>query len=444
MGGSSTMASGKGKLWAALAAVALSLVVALGFAAPTQASAADGSAGLAAGSVQVTTQDDVEMMNPDWVSLWVNSKETSTVGMFLMNVSNDTKVTKVVTSDSSVLKVTKLDSDNKAWSYEVLPLKVGKATLSVTVSQGGVTKILSETYAVKLHPNAFTSITFNGKSLTVPTSKAPITASRIFEFKGTKAKVDVKAASGWTVSSISGHMYKNGTSGTSIGLTNGKEFTIPKGQQCHIFIDLYNATTYEYVSYDVDVYRDQPLTMDAKTTYYIGYPKVSMPHFKIIYGGVNDITVLSVKSSAPAIIKAKKNKRFNKVQLRAMKPGKSKITIKYQFEGKTYTTSAMSTASKDFPVKAAFANGKSLSLKKYCSAYYPKTYKKNTAKVKITPAKGWKVKSLVCYSGYSDIKGKKVKNGATVKTPQGQATTVVATLKKGKSTYEYRWYFDRA
>ena len=437
------MTLGKGRLWA-LVAAAVSLAVALGFATPTQASAAEGGTVLAAGSAQVTTQEDVTMVNPDWVTLWAGDQERSTVSRFLMYTDSDLEVTNVQSSNSAVLKVSKLDSQKKTWSYEVSPLKVGKAKLSVTLTQNGASKTISETYVVKAYPNPITSITFNGESLTVPTAKAPFSTGYYFGFKGTSATLNMKVASGWEITYMSVYTHNQGASGKSVDITNGKAFDIPKGSQGSVNVNLYNSASSENVSYYLNVYRDMPLTLVAKPTYYIGYPKVSGLQIKSLYGNFDDIKVVSVKSSNSSVITVKKNKLFSKVKVQAKKAGKSKITVKYTYKGKTYTATAQCTASKDYPVKSVSVNGKSLNLKKNCGGYWPKAYKKNTAKIKITAAKGWKVKSIRSYAGYSDPKGKKVKNGASIKTPKGQATSVVATLKKGKTTYTYHWYFDRS
>lgn len=447
MSTSITMAPSKGRLSAVIAAAALSFAIALGFAIPTQASAAEDSAALATGSAQstaqLTAQADASMLDPDWVDLWAGCDEIIMLNEFLAD-TDGAIVTSVTSSDTSVLKVTKLDSEKTIWSYRVHPLKVGTAKLSITLSQNGVTKNLSETYTVKTMPKVMASLTLNGESLPVPSANNPITEYECFGFKGTSAKINVKPASGWEITHMSAYRSKLGSSGESFEVTNGTAFTIPTGKQGYadISIVLYNSTSAQNFSFRLGVYRTMPIQLVSKPTYYIGYPKTCAPQYKMTYNS-SYITVISVKSSKPGVIAAKSNKEFHKIKLRAKKPGKSKITIKYKYKGRTFTASAKSTVAKDYPVKSALINGKSIKLKKNSFSYVPKTYTKNKAKIKIKAAKGWKVKSLKRYSGFISTKGTKVKNGKAVKTPEGQYTYVLATLKKGKRTFTYGWYFNR-
>lgn len=432
--------------WAAIVAAALSLVVALGFAMPTQASAAQENAGLAAGSAQLTAQEDITLTNPDWMDLWAGDTSYKNLSWFLNGTyRSNLKVTKVASSNSAALKVNQVDKNQQVSSYEICPVKAGKSTLTVTLVQNGTTKVLSETYTVKTFTNGIASITFNGESLEKPTSAAAITSTSRFNFKGTSGTINVKAANGWSLMSIYGHFFNpNSAMSSSLEITNNKAFTIPKGCQASISIGLYNSTSGDSFTYSLNVYREPPLQL-AKATYFVGYPKVSTVRYSVLNGEASKIEIVSVKSSKPGVLKATKSNDLFNIKLQAKKAGKSKLTIKYNYEGKTYTTSAQCTVSKQYPLKSVSVNGKKVNLKKNCLSYFPSKYKKGKAKVKVTAAKGWKVKSLQYCNDLisSSAKTKKIKNGASVKTENGKISEVIVTLKKGKQTFTYRLYFDR-
>ena len=435
---------GKKRMLAAIVTLAFALAVALGPAMPMQASAVEDKTGLTAGNAQVSIQDDVTMLNPTLVDLWAGDQDIMNLNWFLASVDDNTQIINAVSSNPSILKVKKLDSNKSMWSYQVYPLKVGDAKLTITIVQSGKKKTLSETYTVKTFKSPFTSITLNGKSLSLPTSKAPFTTDYHFGFKGTSAKINVKTASGWTISSMSANLYSlSSAASKNIEITNGKAFTIPKGHECTIGINFFNSASQTSIYYNVYVNRDMPLVLSTNPTYYIGYPKLIMPLISSTFNPYY-ITILSVTSSKPDVIKAKSNKLYSKITLQAKKPGKSKIAIKYKYRDKTFTASAVSAVSNDYPLKSVKVNGKPLNLKKDSRGYSKFDYKKSTAKTKVAAAKGWKVKSVKYYYGFNDTKAKKIKNGKSVKTPKGQTTSVIATLKKGKKTFTYRFFFSRA
>lgn len=443
MGNAYIMTSKKVKLWALVATV-LALVVAL-VSMPAKASAAEDAAGLAAGSAQVTTQEDIAMMDPEWVDLWAYEPEGYDVARFLTSGDESLEITKVTTSDSAVLKVETVDSEKNFWSYRVYPRKAGSATLAVTYSQNGASKTISAKYTVKTFPNAIKSLKFNGESMAVPTSQNPSGSHGCFGFKGTSGKVQVELAAGWSIGSFSGYFYdKNSNSLGNLEITNGKAFTIPaKASYGFVNLDIY-STNGDNFYYSLGIQRELPLKLIAKPVLYLGYPKITRLPFQSIYSFSSDIEVTSVKSSKPAVIAVKKNKDLYKVTLQPKKVGTSVITVKYKCDGKAFTAKTKCTVSKDYPIKSVAVNGKAVNLKKNPSGTFKENYKKNTGKVKITAAKGWKVKSLQYFSDISVQKGKKIKNGASVKTPKGKWAYVLATLKKGKATYTYTVNFKRA
>ena len=452
MKGFSITVAEKGRMCCAAIVATLSIVLAFGFAAPMQANADEGAAGLAAGGMQITTQqegqEDVSMYNPEWASLWANDSEGYSAGYFLVNVTNELEVTKVTSSDSNVLKVKHNGSEYKAWNWMITTSNAGSARLSITFKQDGVEKTISETYTVKTFPNAIKSIKFNGTALSYPTSKNYISQAYLYEFKGTSGKLEVSLASGWRIGSFSASiMDKDYKTLSEPEISNGKAFSVAKNaNHVSIHFSIYNDSG-ENVYFSVYVYRNKPLEMPSKTVCYIGYPKTIGLSFSRIYGALDDIKVTSVKSSKPGVVAVKMNKNLMNVKVQAKKAGTAKITIKYTFKGRSYTATANYVASKDYPIKSAVVNGKSVKLKKNPCGYVVNNYKKNTGTAKVVAAKGWKVKSVKYYSDANDYfnqgKGKTVKNGAKVKTVKGKQGIVVVTLKKGKTSFVYRVYFNR-
>ena len=454
MKGFSITVTEKGRMCCVAIATALSLVFALGFAAPMQASADEGALGLAAGSAQITTQatdqEEVGMRSPEWTSMWAGDKDGYPISYFLSYANEELEITNVTSSDSKVLKVTHNGSENKIWNWSVSSPNAGSATLTVTYKKDGVEKTISETYASKTFPNAVTSIKFNGTALAVPTSKKYVDQDTIYGFKGKSGKLEVKLASGWKIGSLSESTYdKNHKSLSQSEISNGESFSIAKKAQfISLYFNIYNGSGDNY-SYSLQVYRNLPLELSSKAVYYIGYPTKSRLPYSAIYGDTATLKVTSVKSSNSSVIAVKKNKDLFKVTVQAKKAGTAKITVKYKFNGKSYTASAKCTASKDYPVKSVSVNSKSVKLKKNPYSYLLSKYKKGTGKVKITAAKGWQVKSLKYYSDvmdyYNQGKGTTIKGGKSFKTEADKEGVVIATLKKkkGKTSFTYAVYFDR-
>lgn len=437
----------RGMICGAAIVAMLVFALALGFASPMRANAAEGSAGLVAGSPSATVQEDqgVTMRDPKDVSLWAGDTTNWALQNFVNTTDYNLAITSVVSSNSSVLKVNKWGTNKDLSSYSVQTPKAGKATLKVAYKQNGVSKTISATYTVKKFSDGISSITFNGASMKVPTSKAAINTDDCFQFKGIKATLVVKTKNGWETSHIHGYFYKNNSSANQEAeITNGKSFYIKKGYQGTISINFYNSKTGENFWYRLGVYRDKPLELATKATYFVGYPKKRTPIVGSLHTNTSDLTVLSVTSSNSAVLKvAKKNKKFDKIMLQAKKAGTSKLTIKYKYKGKTYTTTSKCTVPDNYPLKSVKVNGKSLKLKKSPYGYSYTKYNKDTAKVKFTAAAGWKLKKVAYVDDTSpNAKSKKIKNGAAVDTPKGKYTHVVATLKKGKTTFSYAVYFQ--
>ena len=418
------------KLLIGIAAGVLAAALAFVFAAPAQALAAQDSNALKVGSLEVTTQAAPKMSTD--MDLYAGDHEKG-LWAYLSNWNYDSQVTKVVSSNAKVLKVKKIDTYKTIDSYDVYPLKAGKAKLTVTYKLKGKTKKISGTFAVKTCPAAIKSMKLNGKALKAPSPKAGHTSDDYYLFKGTSATFDLQLAKGWEAGYISGYFHNpDGGKYKNIDITSGKKFTIPKKYEGSISLLVHNANWEEYFYYTLYIYRYQPLEI-SKTTYYVGHPKAMMPDFDRISARADKIKIVSVSSSKPSVLKITKGKTYYKVKVQPKKVGKAKLSIKYKFEGKTYTTSAVSNVVK-YPLKSVKFNDKSLDLAKYSYGYYNPKYNKAKAKVKFTPISGWKVSKI---QFFANGKTKTIKNGATVKLPKKGMSRVLATFKKDKQVFRY-------
>ncbi len=168
------------------------------------------------------------------------------------------------------------------------------------------------------------------------------------------------------------------------------------------------------------------------------------PDYKTSYG---DCKLLSIKSSKPGVIRAEKDSEYDDLYsgtLMPVKLGKSKITVKYKYQGKTYTTSAVCTVKKyPNPFKFIKVNGKKINLKDNLFSYNVDHFKKTRVKVQYSLSKGWKVTRAYTYGkNYSLVS---VKNGSTVKVPKRTEWTCIfleVTNKKGE-TMQYSLRFRR-
>ena len=431
-------AFGKGAIWATFVAIAFSLMMAIGVAAPSQALAAGGGEELTAGSMQTTA---AKVMFADGLELWAGNSRDVELYRYV-DYTGDTQptFTKVVSSDPSVLKVKKLDSEKTIWSYSVYPMKAGKAKLSVTYKLNGTTKTISKTFTVEAFSDGVKSITLNGEQMPIPTSTRGMTELNLYEFKGTSVTLDVATANGWVVESVYGYVTKiAGSSSKYFDVTLGKPFAMKNGYEGDVDINLYKESTDEYFTYRINFYREKAITL-SKETFYAGHPKYNLLPTDMISGGTENIEVTKVASSKPSVLKPVFNKNIEKVKLQAKKPGKCKVTVTYKIDGRTYSVSAAYQVL-SYPLKSVKVNGKAVKLTKHDLYYYLGKYKKSSAKVSFVAAKGWKVVSIKRHTLTG--KAKTAKNGATISTPNKDITTVSITLKKGKVRFVYSVSFNR-
>ena len=158
-----------------------------------------------------------------------------------------------------------------------------------------------------------------------------------------------------------------------------------------------------------------------------------------------------VKSSNSSVLKVK-NKRW--LCVIPKKAGKAKITLEYELDGKSYSTSTTFTVKKyPNPIKSLKINGKSIKLKDSdrlgYTFYLPDDGLKSSIIINMKPASGWSISKIRAYS-YSpvddDVKEAKftVKNNKkfTLKAELNAKVTYTLKHKKGQ-TFNYGIHFWR-
>ena len=174
----------------------------------------------------------------------------------------------------------------------------------------------------------------------------------------------------------------------------------------------------------------------------------------IIYDG--KATLVSITSSDKKVIKVVKDGTdktlYAGYYLEPRKKGTSVITLTYNYKGKEYTTSRELTV-KNYPkpYKKIVVNGKNVKLSKNKYYYAVNKFKKTSAKVKLTPASGWKISNayLAYYNEkddkFKDLKKKTLLKGNSFKIPKGYNGQVGITMKNKKTgdTIDYVVNFFR-
>lgn len=171
---------------------------------------------------------------------------------------------------------------------------------------------------------------------------------------------------------------------------------------------------------------------------------------------MDNCKLISVTSSKPKVLKAVKDgSGMYYHYLEPKKLGKAKITIKYKYKGKTYTTSK-TVKVKKYPkaIKSLTVNGKKVDLSKKALRfdYDVEKYKKTSATIKIKASSGWKIDSAYIISdglknGYKNLKASVFKKGTSISVPKGNDGYIFITLKctsgdnKGDNfTYAVRFF----
>ena len=132
--------------------------------------------------------------------------------------------------------------------------------------------------------------------------------------------------------------------------------------------------------------------------------------------------IKSVKVADKTIAKVKKEtykyngKKYKEYYVIGKKAGKTKVSIKYKFKGKTATKSKIVTVH-EYPnaIQSITINGKNVPLTGEKAFRYEKKYSKKKTKVnvKVVPAPGWKV--IDTYGEVYTVNGKSVKQSSIKK-----------------------------
>ncbi len=154
---------------------------------------------------------------------------------------------------------------------------------------------------------------------------------------------------------------------------------------------------------------------------------------------MNDIRIVSVKSSNKNVLKVKKegSKLFHGVRLIPRKKGKSKVTLTYKYDGRKYKATAVYTVKNPDIFNWIKVNGKKIDLKKNKDRYWKTNYKKKKLRVKFSAKKGWKMDRLGSEVTFEDGNpAVKFKNGMTIQMPDHKIF-INFLMKRG----EYEWYY---
>jgi len=135
-------------------------------------------------------------------------------------------------------------------------------------------------------------------------------------------------------------------------------------------------------------------------------------------------SLVSIRSSNTKVIKAvKEGSQLYEHYLEPRRAGKSTITVKYKYKGRTYTISKVCVVKK-YPnaVKSLKVNGKTVNLnqKKFPFDYDISKYRKTSARIKLTPAAGWKIQQVDMsifndnYDKFKTLKTSVIKKGSSI------------------------------
>ena len=161
-------------------------------------------------------------------------------------------------------------------------------------------------------------------------------------------------------------------------------------------------------------------------------------------------TVTSAKSSNSKVVKITKEKWDGETHysMYFKKVGKAKITVKYKTPaGKTgKITKTVKVLKYPDPIKSIKVNGKAIKVSDNKFMYNLEKYKKTSAKIKITPASGWKITNVsATASNWSNGKTKTIKvskstftKGKSFSVPKGyDCVDINISLEKGDKYFDY-------
>jgi len=148
--------------------------------------------------------------------------------IYFPTLPSNCKLISYKSSNTKVLKV-ELIKDEIA----VLPLKVGRSTVTVKYKSKGKTHEVQAVVRVQKYPKPIKTLKVNGNA--VKTSKYK-DEYKLKKYKKTSAVVKVVPNKGWTVQDMMAFV---GDSDTWV--ESGKSFKIPKGKDATVFIMMSNA-----------------------------------------------------------------------------------------------------------------------------------------------------------------------------------------------------------
>ena len=165
------------------------------------------------------------------------------------------------------------------------------------------------------------------------------------------------------------------------------------------------------------------------------------------------LSITSLKVGNKSTIKPKKysyrdakGKKIVWYELKGKKVGKTKVTIKYKVNGKTKTVKkTVKVIAYPNPIESIKVNDKTVKLTGEARFMFDQKWKKNKAKIEITPSEGWKIVEVYgsCWNQKSTkstkIKGikKAVKKGTdfTLAKNRSSAYVDIVLEKDGKTFY---------
>ena len=182
-------------------------------------------------------------------TLWADCEYS--FGIEFSDMPETAKLVSVKSSNPSVLRATKCGSE--IYATDLVPLKPGKAKVTVKYKLNGKSSAISAVYTVKEYPNPMTYVKVNGQKIDIKAQKYYFD---IFKYAKTKATVTVKPARGWKIDGTWGFTAKEGE-GEDIKEfypKSGKSFKIGKDEYCCVFFTLAN-TLGEDIQYGIRFYR---------------------------------------------------------------------------------------------------------------------------------------------------------------------------------------------
>lgn len=350
-------------------------------------------------------------------------------------------ILEVKSSKPSVMSVSGEDGGDIE-SVTLTPNKPGKSTLTVKYKLGSATKVVNAVYQVMRFPNPVKSIKVNGVGVIVPTSKNCKKETALCDFADTKVKFKVGLIPGWKVGSISVYEYTRGSDfGKTYYVSPGASFKLPKGKNARVTIEVVGKGQARY-RYAVNLMRRVPMEI-GKGTVYLGSTRM-LRYTDYAASASDDIRVVRITSKNKKVLGvAKAGPMLDQCTLIPKKPGKSKVTLTYKYEGKRYTTSAIYRV-KSVPnaLKAAYVNGKAINLKANKNGYFDKKYAKDEVAVSVVANDGWSLKSMWYYTDGGDATS--IEDGESLKVPKDGAAYVAVDFGNANGeTVSYEFVFFR-